>query len=320
MLFTNTADKIGLTGAIIEKDFWVCWVLDYLFNHCKWKGLLAFKGGTSLSKAYHLIDRFSEDIDLVLDWRALGYGVGEPWESRSNTKQDQFNKEANEKAVMFLRNEFTPAFRDDICSELGRNVRIEPDDDDGQTILFSYPQEFSDQFVLQEIRLEVGPLAAWTPTEIKEITPYAAEQYIDLFTQPTARILTVLPERTFWEKVTILHREANRTEKSTMPLRYSRHYYDLHSMSRSWVKENALKDDDLLEQVVAFKEKFYRSPWADYKSAKRGTMKLVPPEHSITILKNDYERMQSMIFGDKPTFDNLMISMSQLESEINSVT
>jgi hypothetical protein len=186
--------------------------------------------------------------------------------------------------------------------------------------LFSYPQEFSDQFVLQEIRLEVGPLAAWTPTEIKEITPYAAEQYNDLFTQPTTSVLTVLPERTFWEKVTILHREANRTEKSTMPLRYSRHYYDLHCMSHSWVKENALEDGDLLNRVVAFKEKFYRSPWADYKNAKLGTIKLMPPEHSITVLENDYERMQSMIFGEKPTFKNLMRSMSQLESEINSVT
>ena len=92
-LFANTADKIGMTVAIVEKDFWVCWTLDYLFHRCPWKKHLAFKGGTSLSKAYGLIERFSEDIDLILDWRVLGYSADEPWESRSNTKQDKFNTE-----------------------------------------------------------------------------------------------------------------------------------------------------------------------------------------------------------------------------------
>lgn len=95
-LFRNTADKMGLNDAIVEKDFWVCFTLDYLFHRSPWKESITFKGGTSLSKAFHLISRFSEDIDLILDWRVLGYGKDEPWEKRSNTKQDAFNKEAKE--------------------------------------------------------------------------------------------------------------------------------------------------------------------------------------------------------------------------------
>ena len=91
-LFRNTAARMGISEAVIEKDFWVCYMLDYLFHRCAWKDNLAFKGGTSLSKAYDLIKRFSEDIDLILDWRVLGYGIDEPWEQRSNTKQDAFNK------------------------------------------------------------------------------------------------------------------------------------------------------------------------------------------------------------------------------------
>lgn len=83
-LFQNTAAKMGLTNAIIEKDFWVCFMLDYLFHRCKWKNSIAFKGGTSLSKAYALIERFSEDIDLILDWRVIGYSIDEPWQERSN--------------------------------------------------------------------------------------------------------------------------------------------------------------------------------------------------------------------------------------------
>ena len=79
-LFHNTAAKIGLNDAIIEKDFWVCLTLDYLFHRSPWKEAVTFKGGTSLSKGYHLISRFSEDIDLILDWRVLGYRVDEPWE------------------------------------------------------------------------------------------------------------------------------------------------------------------------------------------------------------------------------------------------
>lgn len=86
-LFRNTAVKMGMSEAIVEKDFWVCYMLDYLFYRSPWKDNLAFKGGTSLSKAYNLIERFSEDIDLILDWRVLGYGINEPWENRSNTKQ-----------------------------------------------------------------------------------------------------------------------------------------------------------------------------------------------------------------------------------------
>lgn len=71
-LFRNTADKMGLNDAIVEKDFWVCFTLDYLFQRSPWKDSITFKGGTSLSKAFRLISRFSEDIDLILDWRVLG--------------------------------------------------------------------------------------------------------------------------------------------------------------------------------------------------------------------------------------------------------
>lgn len=107
-LFRNTADKMGLHDAIVEKDFWVCFMLDYLFHRSYWKNSITFKGGTSLSKAFNLISRFSEDIDLILDWRVLGYGRDEPWEKRSSTKQDAFNKGANERAEVFLPETFCP--------------------------------------------------------------------------------------------------------------------------------------------------------------------------------------------------------------------
>ena len=317
-LFRNTAAKMGVSEAIIEKDFWVCYMLDYLFHRCAWKDNLAFKGGTSLSKAYGLIKRFSEDIDLILDWRVLGYRKDEPWEQRSNTKQDAFNKEANERAEVFLRDTFLPEIINDLSEELKVQVKCEIDLYDKQTVKFIYPNSFSDTAILQEIRLEIGALAAWTPAAEQTITPYAAEYYPKVFDQPSTQILTVLPERTFWEKVTILHREAYRKKDQAFPSRYSRHYYDLYCMSEFPVKDRALADTDLLTRVVAFKDKFYRCPWAHYELAKCGSMRLLPPQYNIANLKNDYEHMQNMIFGEKPDFDVILEGLAKLETEINT--
>ena len=318
-LFHNTAAKTGMTDAIVEKDFWVCYMLDYLFHRCAWKDRIAFKGGTSLSKAYSLIERFSEDIDLILDWRVLGYGINEPWEQRSNTKQDAFNKEANARAEVFLREVFLPAIVSDLTTELGENIHCFIDGDDPQTVKIIYPNSFSDTSILQEIRLEIGALAAWTPVKYATITPYAAEQYTRLFEKPSTEVLTVLPERTFWEKVTILHREAFRPEDRPFPLRYSRHYYDLYKMMQTRIKDKALQDNDLLERVVRFKDKFYRCPWARYDLAKRGTMKLLPPEYNVAKLRSDYEHMQNMLFGERPSFEEIMNAIARLEKDINGI-
>lgn len=316
-LFHNTATKLGMNDAIVEKDFWVCFILDYIFRRCPWKDKLAFKGGTSLSKAYGLIERFSEDIDLILDWRVLGYEKEEPWKVRTNAGQDRFNKEANERAERFLKDEFLPVIAEELSSELRQPAIFYIDQDDSQTVKYKYPSSFSDRAVLREIRLEIGALAAWTPAELRQIGPYAAEEYPSLFNQPSTQVLTVRPERTFWEKATILHREAFRPEASEMPLRYSRHYYDLYRMARTDVKERALNDLGLLERVVTFKDKFYRCHWARYDLAFCGTIRLMPSASRLKSLKNDYGHMQNMLFGERPDFEEVMAGIERLEKEIN---
>ena len=316
-LFQNTAAKMGMTDAIIEKDFWVCLMLKYLFNISNFKDKIAFKGGTSLSKSYGLIKRFSEDIDLILDWRVLGYEKDEPWLERSNTKQDLFNKEANHRTEEYLKNEFIPQISDDLQHLLNTPIKCYIDEIDPQTVIIAYRKSFDDFSILPVIRLEIGVLAAWTPAELKPITPYAAQRYPHLFKEASANVLTVLPERTFWEKVTILHREANRPEGKTFPARYSRHYYDLYYMANSFVKGKAFADINLLNKVVDFKEKFYRCPWARYEEAKIGTMKLMPPERNMQALRDDYEHMQNMIFGENIPFDTILDGIEKLEKEIN---
>jgi len=184
ILFRNTAMKKTLPESIIEKDFWVCFVLDYLFHKSKWQKQLAFKGGTSLSKAYDLIQRFSEDIDLMLDWRVLGYGMNEPWEQRSKTKQLEFNKDSIVRLFAFLRDEFLPVFKRDMTYFLGGEAKVYILDDDAGTVHFAYPSIFEDSYILRVIRLEIGVLGAWTPTHPVKIRSYAAEYYPDVFKTP----------------------------------------------------------------------------------------------------------------------------------------
>ena len=293
--------------------------LDYLFHRSPWKKAVTFKGGTSLSKGYHLISRFSEDIDLILDWRVLGYGVNEPWEKRSNTKQDAFNKEANRKAEVFLAETFCPQIREGLSAELGLPANLYIDEEDKQTVIFTYPNLFTDASTFQVIRLEIGALAAWTPAELVDIVPYAAEQYPQLFKQKEVPVLTVAPERTFWEKATILHHEANRPEHLSMPQRYSRHYYDLYCMAKSPVKEKAFERLDLLQKVVDFKMKFYPRAWARYPEAVPATLKLLPPSYRLGALQEDYSAMRNMLYGEIPSFETMMEAVGELEKEIHAL-
>ena len=316
ILFQNTAAKLGLPPAIVEKDFWVCWALDYLFHSSPWSKHFAFKGGTSLSKCYSLIQRFSEDIDLILDWRLVGCEKDEPWMSRSKNQQDKYNKAVNARTGVFLAERFVPQLTADFRKLLQQDFQIFIEKDDPQTVCFAYPCMFSDGYNPPVVRMEIGPLAAWTPTQIATITPFVSELYPQLFVQHDTSLPTVTAERTFWEKATILHKIAFRTD-GKIPPRYSRHYYDLWCMANSPVKDAALQDLDLLRKVVEFKDRFYPAGTAHYDSAKPGSLRLVPPVACVKPLCDDYEHMKNMIFGPKPEFDEILASMAQLEKEIN---
>jgi hypothetical protein len=316
-LFLLAATSMGVTPAILEKDFWVCFILEYLFQRSPMQRRLVFKGGTSLSKCYHLIARFSEDVDLILDWRELGYSLSEPWEERSNTKQEQFKQDCLARTNSYLRDVFVPTVQHDLSVELGSPVTLYPAREE-ETVFFEYPHEFNPSSTLGYIRLEIGPLAAWTPTESANIRSYLSEQIPQLILNATFPVKTVKPERTFWEKATILHQEANRPESKTMLSRYSRHYYDLYKMSQSFVKDNALGDMHLLEKVVRFKEKFYRTPWSKLSDAKSGSFRLVPSGYRIRELNRDFEAMKEMFIGEAPSFQQILAGLHELEQEINS--
>lgn len=191
--------------------------------------------------------------------------------------------------------------------------------DDRHALNASYPAAFSDQYLRPEVRLEIGPLAAWLPCGSYKIRSYAAESFPQIFSQADCAVQAIRAERTFWEKATILHHEANRQEGNQQPPRYSRHYYDLAMMAASPVKGVALADLALLEDVAAFKHRFYPRGWARYDLAKPGTLKLVPSWHVLPSLKKDYAQMRNMIFGRYPSFDEIMEILQALEREINNI-
>lgn len=314
-VITNTAIRKNLSPAIIEKDLLVCAILNYLFTECPWKDNLAFKGGTSLSKAFNLIERFSEDIDLILDWRIVGYETKEPLAERSNTKQDALNKEFDVKTEEFLKSTFIPKLKEDLKSLINRSLDISYEN---ETIIIGYGNDYADESILHVIRLEIGAKAAWTPTEAVTIRPYIAEVYPEQFGNASVSVRTTTPERTFWEKATILHHEANRPDDLPVQPRFSRHYYDVYRMAKLGILDRALEQSDLLEQVADFKAKFYPRKWAQYDLARIGTLKLVPSEIHKEALKRDYAKMASMIYGERPDFDELMAEIAKIESKINS--
>jgi hypothetical protein len=314
-LFRETASRRNLSDAVVEKDFWVCWTLGRLFSDPLLSRKILFKGGTSLSKVFKLIERFSEDIDLILDWREIT--EEDPEAKRSKSSQAKFNKEIQEAAKNYLCDQLLPS----VCKILGSTVGAAIASDDPNVISIAYPAAFSAAYIKPEIRLEIGPLAIWVPNAPFQISPYCAEEFPALFSDPTCHVQVIKAERTFWEKATILHHEAFRPEGSLFPARYSRHYYDLAVMAQSSVKLAALNDSnlDLLKSVVASKERFYPRGWARYDLARPGTMKLVPPAHVLSSLKRDYGEMQIMIYGDRPVFETIIEQIQALEIEINKL-
>jgi len=313
-LFSETAKKIGTTNAIVEKDFWVVWVLSKIFSDDRLSNILMFKGGTSLSKVFDLIGRFSEDVDLILDWTLIT--DESPYKTRSNNKQDKFNKSVNEKAKEYIKEEILPI----LTKLIAPLCQADIDSDDNFSINIVYPSVFTtDEYLRPNILLEIGPLASWLPSSEYEIKSLTAMHFPKLFKTPKCKVKTIVAERTFWEKATILHHEANRPKDLPMPHRYSRHYYDLAMMVNSDVKDKALSNLDLLENVVEFKKKFYPRKWADYEMAQVGTLKLLPPTYRLLELKKDYESMKHMIYDKHLLFDEIIAILASLEKEINGL-
>lgn len=322
-LFAETAARRDLAEAIVEKDFWVCWVLKQLFSIDALHHRLLFKGGTSLSKVFHAINRFSEDIDLAVDYAALGFsGDKDPRkEGISKTKRAGILDEMMTECRRYIAGDFLTAFRGRCEEILGKTDAwgLKVSDHDPNSVQFRYPLASTKKldYVVPQVVLELGTHAEFVPHGNFTIKAFAAEEFPDVIKDADVGVSALLAKRTFWEKATILHAEFHRPTDKPMPDRYSRHYYDLGMLAQANVRREALADLQLLADVVTHKQTFYPSSWARYDLSRPGSLRVVPPGERRQGLQGGYKKMSVMIFGNPPAFDTLIETLAALENEIN---
>lgn len=316
----------GISNAIIEKDFWVVWTLERLFSIEELERYLTFKGGTSLSKVYGLIHRFSEDIDLSIEKNFFGFdGDKDPEKAESKKKQRASIELLAAACSKYVQNELLPLLRNKIADNLGTtdgwNLRIDPRDSDGQTLLFDYPTlTKKGGYIETSVKIEMGARSEHWPVSEKSVRSYLKEALKDKVTENEVKVRVLNAERTFWEKATILHQYAHFPTEKPSPRRISRHYYDFFCLLNSDVKNKALHELTLLERVANHKSIYFASAWANYSSARKGTLKLNPSARIVDALEEDYELMSAMFYKDRPNWQSILDAISQFELEFNSET
>jgi hypothetical protein len=323
--FIQTAAARRMTPVVVEKDFWVCWTLKELFRLPDIGEHLIFKGGTSLSKVFKVIERFSEDIDVSIDRGWLGFGGANEPEAGGSNKEKQRRIEALKAACQQkIASVLQPALEKAIKAKVGTSekwsLRADDEDPDQQTLMFDYPTSFPADavgYIRRVVKIEMGARADHWPSETKTITPYVAEEFPQGFREPSAEVKVLSVERTFWEKATILHAEFHRPPDKAIPERFSRHYCDFYELIRKGVANSAATKLDLLARVAEHKTLFFRWSWAKYGEATKGTLRVIPPEHRLKALRDDYAKMEQMFFGEPPEFDTMIATLTQWETEFN---
>jgi hypothetical protein len=326
LAFQQVDEAMGLQSFSVEKDFWVCWTLRELFTLPGIGEHLTFKGGTSLSKAWKLIHRFSEDIDLIVDKDVLGFGGDTAPDKAPSNKQLRARLEAlMESCRLWVQGTLQPALAARIADALGPEgwkLEVDPDMPDGQCLLFHYPSVFPANaagYVPPQVKIELGARSDDWPHEEKSIQPYVIEQFPALDADAVAAVRVLAAERTFWEKACLLHEETFRPADKPRKLRMARHYYDLWCLLRAGIGKQALANTALFQRVAEHREIFFRYSWVDYTTHKPGTFRLSPPAEQLPNWRSDYQAMLGpMFFGDVPDFDEIMRAVSEFEKTFNA--
>lgn len=331
-LFVGAADRLRTNEQNIEKDFWVCWTLDALFNGLEVGGpRLLFKGGTSLSKGYGLIERFSEDIDITVFREDIGEpATVEELESLSGKKrnarleaiktacQEYIQSPMLEQLSALLRRTLQTA---NLNADRAR-VEADPDDPEGQSLLLWYPTETAEgnAYIRRAIKIESGAKSALDPHAPVVIKPYIADNLPDL-NLAVGNVTTVDPSRTFWDKVVILHGLRrwwdHRGELKGGGQRVSRHYYDVYRLLASETGRNATENVEMADDCVRHARMFFNRPDLDLASAIPGTFTLTPHDGMLADLRRDYEAMSGMVFGPIPAVDEVVAAIAELEQQLN---
>jgi hypothetical protein len=316
-IFRETGEREGLPASAIEKDWWVTTALRIVFSLPVAEHLV-FKGGTSLSKGWNLIERFSEDIDLAIDRRFLGFE-----EELSKTQVKKLRKAS----CFFISNDFANAIAAKIeeleIPDVTLTVQDFKDSDtDPLVVEMNYKSLTDDLPYLQpRVLLEVGARSLMEPNEERKIQSMVGSQFPDRdFADKLISIPTVLPKRTFLEKAFLLHEEFQKPIEYIRVERLSRHLYDLDKLMNTQHGEDALNDPELYRSIVAHREMFNQIRGVDYTNHQPDKIDFVPPKDIIEKWKADYIAMQeSMIYGDSKNFEELITSIEVIKERFRNI-
>jgi hypothetical protein len=307
--------RLGRLPNVLEKDVWICWILSQLFTMPG--GLrMAFKGGTSLSKIYGAIARFSEDIDVTIDYRALKNI--DPF-SLSNTKKAQLREELQQLVAKHIEDVIYPYFKAKLAENFAENaVSLEIQGEDADQLVVRYPSALDGGgggYLADAVRIEFGGRNVTDPQSRRIITADLS----DVFRQidfPRAQAPVLHMERTLWEKATLIHVECSREPRENAD-RLCRHWYDLDRLYVLEAGQQAIKDHTLLEDVVKHKTVFF--PTKFYDACLTGKLRLVPGEALKKQLEIDYRQMidAGMFYSPPPKFDEVLARLAEMQSTIN---
>ena len=327
LAFTQTAARMAVSSVMVEKDFWVSWLLGLLFADPDLAPHLVFKGGTSLSKVYGVIDRFSEDIDLSMSPAFLGADESVFAAMKSRTRRDAALAQMQAQCGERTRNVLMPRLEQATFEHLGRRtagaswLRYQDDAVARSTVVhFEYPtaSEAGFDYLHREVKLELGSLTDQRPTEQHAVRPWVVDDFPAAFPNWQCQVTALELARTFWEKATILHAEHHRPADQATPDRYARHYVDMERLLRHPDAAAMLADHALRERVVEWKNRVFARQWARYDLARPATFRLLPNDERRAALSRDYAQMRAMFIAAPPEFEIVLARLAEAERALNA--
>lgn len=322
-VFTATADELGASVQAVEKDFHVCRVIDALFRAAATQPKLFFKGGTSLSKGYNLIKRFSEDIDLVLSRPGLGI------DKNADPTLAALTSDARKEAIAAIMDTCSKHVAGAMLEQLqtllpGDTISVDDEDTDRATLLVSYPSLFEPYpYLRQQVKIECGARGAAEPWQTRPIAPYIQSQLpADKWSLTTKNVTLIRPERTCWEKLSILHMAHRRFAHQGRPPGdrqfSSRHYYDIAMLHQAGIVARAVAMPELLTDVKQNLHLMFRVNQSYLAAAAPGSFVIVPPDGAIASLRADYEAMSGMMFAEPPPFSWIIEMLVEVQDALNA--
>ncbi|MCA9801648.1 MAG: nucleotidyl transferase AbiEii/AbiGii toxin family protein [Cyanobacteria bacterium HKST-UBA02] len=312
-ILNDAAQRLGRIPRVLEKDVWVCWALNHLFS-IQDRRQMAFKGGTSLSKVYGVIDRFSEDVDVTVDFQESAPG-GEPNRSQGKNFRNMAEKGVQE----FIETRVIPVLQKEVDKLINHSpVILYERADASLTVKYKTAlDEPGTGYLEDKVMIEFGGRNPTNPKSRHRVEAYISNFYPEVLF-PSADVDVLAAERTFWEKVTLIHAAISKGRLESKKNLQFRHWLDVYAMSNTGVYTRARADIDLLRRVAEYKRVFFPSKGVDYTDCLTGKLRLAASlESMVREMESDYNSIGEMYPANPPLFSDVLSAMAELESEIN---